>query len=89
MDAKQTPRPHPDVIWRVLDGEAVIVSPHEGHVRVLNQVATTIWMLLDGRRTVGDIQLALSDKYDVAANQAAADVRRFLDDLSSRGLLID
>lgn len=87
MDAEQTPRPHPDVIWRVLEGEAVLILPHDGSVRVLNAVGTTIWSLLDGQTTVGEIERRVASTYGVTCVAVTKDVRQFLSELSSRGLL--
>ena len=34
---------HPDVAWRILDGEAAIVTPADGTLHLLNQVGTAVW----------------------------------------------
>lgn len=39
-----------DLIWRLLDNNAVVVSPHVGEVRVLNGIGTVIWQLLVEKR---------------------------------------
>jgi hypothetical protein len=87
MSEQQIPQHHPQVIWRVLDDGVVVVSPQQGQVRVLNPVGTTIWGLIDGRRTVTDLALALTEQYDVTLEEAGNDLHTFLAELTERGLL--
>ncbi|MCA9937044.1 MAG: PqqD family protein [Anaerolineales bacterium] len=87
MDPQLIPLPVPDIIWRILDGEVVLVSPRAGKVRVLNEVGSALWQLLDGKRTVGEMQAYLVRHYDVMPAQAAADLDTFLQDLAARGLI--
>ena len=44
-----------DIAWRVIDGEALVVSPKDSLIYPLNDVGARIWELLDGKRTVSDI----------------------------------
>lgn len=87
MNLEMTPRQTPDVIWRVLDGNAVLVSPKGGEVTTLNQVGTTIWSLIDGQNNGIIIADNLVQQYDVGINQARQDVENFLNKLNNRGLI--
>lgn len=87
MNLENTPRQIPDVIWRVLDGNAVLVSPKGGQVTTLNNVGTTVWSLIDGQNNGLDIAEKLVQQYDVAIAQARHDVKFFLDKLNERGLI--
>jgi hypothetical protein len=87
MSEQQIPQHHPQVIWRVLDDGVVVVSPQQGQVRVLNPVGTTIWGLIDGRRTVTDLALALTEQYEVTLEEAGRDLHAFLAELTERDLL--
>jgi hypothetical protein len=88
MNGQETPQHYQNLIWRVLDDGVVVVSPQQGQVRVLNGVGTTIWELIDGRRTITDLEAALIAHYDVQPEQAGRDLRTFLEDLTERGLLV-
>lgn len=88
MNPQLIPRPDPNLIWRVLDGEAVLVSPQAGKVSVLNGIGSALWQLLDGRHTVADMQAYLVARYDVIPTVAAADLDTFLSELADRGLII-
>ena len=87
MSTKKKPVIAQDLIWRVLDDGAVIITPDQGQVRVLNQVGAAIWQMIDGQNTTSDIALQLSLDFDVEAQEAEKDVRAFLDVLDEKGLL--
>lgn len=76
------------VISRVLDGEAVLVHPQQGRVRVLNGVGARVWELVDGSRTIDEIAQQLAAEYDVGLARAQEDVLGFCADLSDRGVLM-
>lgn len=82
------PVPSPEVICRLTEDGAVLVSPEAGDLRVLNAVGAAIWQMLDGQRTVGELEVEVAQRYRIPAAQAHVDVGRFLDDLQGRGLLI-
>lgn len=75
------------VLWRELDGEAVLLNPGAGCSYSLNQVGTFIWKLLDGQHTPGDIATAICEDYEVEYEQAIQDVEHILADLESNDLL--
>ena len=72
---------------RVVDDEALVFHSKAGEVRVLNKVGTTIWELIDGKRSIIKIAQELSDKYDVAADIAEKDACDFIDTLLDLGLI--
>jgi len=76
-----------DVVSRLIDGEAVLVHPGQGVVRVLNQVGATLWELTDGQRSAAELADALVAEYDVDPARAQADVLAFLADLADRGVI--
>ncbi len=77
-----------ELIWHETEDGTVIVSPTAGKVRVLNNVGTTIWELMDGQHTVADIEQVLITTYaKVPATQINEDLSTFLYDLDRRGLV--
>ena len=78
---------HPDLTWRLLDGEAVVVSPASGEIRVFNYVGAEIWQFLVDGYVVEKIETVLVNQYDLSPEQAHDDVSAFLDDLMSCGLI--
>ena len=75
------------VLWRELDGEAILLSPQEGCSYNLNPVGTLIWKLLDGQHSTEDIVTAICEVYEVEPEQASQDVKVLLDDLLANKLI--
>jgi len=75
------------VLWRELDGEAILLNPREGYSYNLNPVGTLIWKLLDGQHTMEDIITAVCEAYEVEPGQAGHDVELLLDDLLTHKLI--
>lgn len=88
MTELKTPKIAPDLIWRLLDNNAVVVSPRVGEVRVLNGVGTIIWQLLVEGHSTSDIEEHLVEHYDVSPEQARRDLDGFFGDLTERGVLV-
>jgi hypothetical protein len=78
---------HTSILWRELDGEAVLLSPAEGCSYNLNQVGTLIWKLLDGSHTPSNIADAICQIYEVEFTQALQDVEHIIADLQQNNLL--
>ena len=78
----------PDVASRVYGADAVIISPHQGMVRMLNPTATRIWQLADGSRSVDEIVVALVEEYEVDSCQAEQAVAALLSELVDKGLIL-
>ena len=87
MNLTDIPVHAPGVVSRLLDGEAVLVHPQQGMVRVLNAVGARLWELADGRHSVADLVAAIVAEYDVDPNRAQDDVLAFCEDLLGRGVL--
>lgn len=81
------PVPHPDSAGRVLDGEAVVVTPSDSKMHTLNEVGTWLWERCDGTRSVADLIDELIDEFDVDEDTAKADVTGFVRALVDRGVL--
>lgn len=75
------------VLWRELDGEAVLLDPAEGCTYNLNHVGTLIWKLLDGNHTIDDIASAISQEFEVEPEQALQDMERLFDEMRQHKLL--
>lgn len=77
-----------DVVFRELDGEAVILNLDSGTYFGLDEVGTRFWQLIekDGRI---DLALAtLETEYEVAADVLRADVDRLVSMLVEKGLMV-
>ena len=83
----RVPARHPRTASRTFSGEAVIVSPAENMVRLLNPAGSRIWELADGAHTVEEIAAVLTKEYAVELPLARESAAHFLHDLADKGLI--
>ncbi len=84
---KLIPKRNPDAAFRIIDGEAIVVLPDRGEVKVLNNVGSRIWELIDGSVTVNQISEKICQEYEVKVDKALSDVLDFIKELSDNGML--
>ncbi len=76
---------NPDVAWRLIEGQAVLVHNREGEIEVLNELGSYLWghagEPLDG--LAGNI----SQDFDVTKEQALQDSEEFYQALVASGAL--
>jgi len=86
MDERVKHRRNPDVSWRVIEGQAVLVHNREGEIEVLNEVGTYLWEHAEeGFETVvGNIV----STYKVPPEEARRDALEFFESLVASGALI-
>jgi hypothetical protein len=72
------PARNPKVAARVINGEAMILTPHDSVLHTLNPVATRVWELLPNHLTVEAMATALATEYEVDSHAAAQDVRELM-----------
>jgi methyltransferase-like protein len=75
------------VLWRELEGEAVLLNPKVGCSYNLNAVGTFIWKMLDGNHTSEHIATAIYESYEVEYDQALHDVETIIAELNQNELL--
>ena len=86
LDAR--PRRHPDSAFRPIAEEGgLVVLPGRSEVKVLNPVGIRIYGLLDGSHSVAEIAGVIVSEYEVAEADALQDVRAFVDELQTHGML--
>jgi hypothetical protein len=77
----------PKTAWRIIEGEAVILSMDTKVLRGLNPVGSRIWELIDGQRSLEEITETIVLEFDVTPADAAQDVRAFIQELLDGGLV--
>ena len=80
-------RPAPDVRFRIVDREAVVVRQRSAEVLVMSEVAARILALADGVRPIGAWVEALAAEFEVDRGTLEGDVLRFAADLAGEGIL--
>ncbi|MFI5178473.1 MAG: PqqD family protein [Vicinamibacterales bacterium] len=76
-----------DVIFRELDGEAVILNLDTGMYFGVDAVGTRMWQLLEARASLREVWVALQAEYDAAPDRLERDLLDFVDGLCAKGLV--
>jgi hypothetical protein len=84
---EKIPIKSPETAHQIIDGEAVIITPGQMMVHVLNAVGSRIWDLADGRKNIGDIAKILTEEFDVSYETALNDTREFTGDLAEKEIM--
>ena len=82
------PRRRTDVQLRDEETRSLIVVPDQDRVHVLNPTARALWELCDGTTTLDELTVAICDLFDVAPEQATADVAEALRLLEQNELMV-
>ncbi|MEW6614167.1 MAG: PqqD family protein [Thermodesulfobacteriota bacterium] len=72
---------NPDIQWKMIEEEAVLVDQDELQILHLNEVATEVWNLIDGKRTVNEIITQMLSVFEVKRKTAEKDILDFLQKL--------
>lgn len=79
---------NPDTPARTIDGEAVVITPHDSTLHTLNGTATFIWERADGTKTLGQICGELIETFDVDEGTAKKDAGSFVQEAVDKGLML-
>ncbi|MFH0888381.1 MAG: PqqD family protein [Planctomycetota bacterium] len=75
------------IAYRVIDEEALLVSPLDNLIYPLNLVATRIWELIDGKRNINEINAVIIEEFDVMPTEVQNDTMSFVEDLLNKKLV--
>jgi hypothetical protein len=75
------------VLFRDLDGEAVLLETGNGRYYGLNEVGTRMWNLIQLHGETEAVCRALLAEYDVPEDRLREDLLQLVDSLAARGLL--
>lgn len=78
---------HPEVAFRLIDGEAVIITPRDGVMHTLNGVGTKVWAMLEKKPTFSELVDAVLESYQVKRDKVESDLGGFLQELLSKGMV--
>jgi len=72
-------RRNPDVVFRLIAGETILVPASKetqtvGRLFTLNETGAFVWGKIDGRRSVGEVARLVAAEYKVAETTACRDV---------------
>jgi hypothetical protein len=76
-----------DVIWRRIGDDIVVIKDDGLATHILNKTAAIIWEMCDGKRGIEEIVTSLCERFDVSPEEASADTRETIEDLTKVGIL--
>ena len=87
LSADDRVRVNDDVVFRDLDGEAVLLHLDRGTYFGLDSIGTRVWQALVEHGCARPAVALLLEDYEVAAETLESDVSRLLDELSANDLI--
>ena len=83
------PQPHPDVVWRRVGDEAVIVNLKTNRIYSLNHTGARLWELISGGHDREAAEATLIEEFDVEDGELRSEVAAVLDELANEGLILE
>ena len=79
-------RKNPDMVTRVIDDETILVPIYKTSDKInciytLNKVASRVWEMFDGKKTVGEIKKQLLKEFDTTPKEVDKEMQELLKDL--------
>ncbi|WP_372792064.1 PqqD family protein [Paraconexibacter sp.] len=82
-------KPADGVLAQPAHGETVLLRLSDGAYFTLDDVSAHIWEHCDGARTTEDLVEVICATFDAPPDVVRRDVRAFLDEMVSEGLLVE
>lgn len=77
----------PEVVGKVVDGEAIIINLANGMYYSANDAGGVVWTLFDNGHSIDEVAGRLVEQYEVDPPQAQADVEQLAQRLIDEGLM--
>ena len=86
MQESKVLRKNADMVTRVIDDETILLpiyktSKEINCIYTLNKVASRVWELIDGKKTLGEIKKIILKKFDTTPKEADKEMQKLLKDL--------
>lgn len=76
-----------EVVWRVIDGEIVVLVPAERALHALTGCGSKVWELIETETTVGDIIQKICAEYEVEPQRAREEITEYIHKLAALNLV--
>ena len=83
----RVPVKNEEIVWRNLEGEAVLLNPHTGKYFGMNSVGCSFWEKIDGQNTVDEIIDHLLEKYEVTRSVLEKDLYELIDAMLKNNII--
>lgn len=87
LSLSNTARIGDDVVFRELEGEAVLLKMQSGIYFGLDAVGTRIWQLIEQHGTLSIVRDEIIKEFDVDGDAASRDLLDLVSQLAERGLV--
>lgn len=77
---------NPDILWRVVGDEALLLDTISGNYFSLDPIATEIWVRLNKGDEADLIANVVSERYSIDADRARDDIADLVQDLQDAGI---
>ncbi len=79
-------RKNPDMVSRVIDNETILLPIYKSSdeincIYTLNKVASSVWELINGKRTLPQIKQQILKNFDATSSEVDREMNKFLKDL--------
>jgi len=76
------------ITGRIVNGEAVLVLPEIGEVKVLNEVGSRIWELTDGKLSIKQISNLIFNEFEIDMSTADKDTLEFAEECLAKDIFL-
>ena len=86
MEETAVLRKNKDMVTRVIDDETILLpiyktSEEINCIYTLNKIASQVWELIDGKKTLGEIKKIILKKFDTTPEEVDKEMAKLLKDL--------
>jgi hypothetical protein len=83
------PKPHPDVVWRRVGDQVVVVNLRTNRIYSLNHTGARLWELISAGHDRAAVETALIEEFDVEESELRRGVAAALEELAKAGLIVE
>jgi hypothetical protein len=87
IEMRDYPKVKTGAVSSLTENETIVVLPEKGQVKVLNDVASQVWKMLDGSHSIQQIVKQISVDYEIAEESIQDDILEFVQVLLEREMI--
>ena len=76
-----------DAVWRVIDGEVVVLIPEEAALHALTGCGSRVWELIEEETAISEIIQRICAEYEVEPQRAREEVTEYVHKLEAMKLV--
>jgi hypothetical protein len=80
-------RRNEEAVWRVIDGDVVVLHPEERMLHALKGCGSMMWELIEKETAISEILEVVCEEYEVEPARAEAEITQFVHNLKDLNLV--